>query len=224
MGYSFSHQPENIPLTSRCGWVCRWKIMLWQLTETFRCAAAAPREPKASARVQCRKKEGVGGLAGSHLDQPCQEENEGYEVEVGAPARETVDGSVHEEHPTLLRCRLIHGEDAGTWNEDRRASQRDVQSDEKHRLAESAFCLVSCAPIITASFKRSLWKKMTTPRVFVRWKYALTACEKHSTPVSSLLCNDKTLDPNSSGRRLINLMRSSATHIFVAVSNKSGQI
>lgn len=39
---------------------------------------------------------------GPNLDKPCQEENEGYKVEVGAPARETVNGSVHEEHPTLL--------------------------------------------------------------------------------------------------------------------------
>lgn len=50
----------------------------------------------------------------SHLDKPCQKENERYEVEVGAPARETVNGSVHEEHPALLRCRLIYSKDACT--------------------------------------------------------------------------------------------------------------
>lgn len=51
---------------------------------------------------------------GSNLDKPCQKENEGYKVEVGAPARETVNGSVHKEHPALLWCSLIYGEDAGT--------------------------------------------------------------------------------------------------------------
>lgn len=51
---------------------------------------------------------------GSNLDKPCQEENESYKIEVGAPARETVNGSVHKEHPALLGGSLIHGEDTGT--------------------------------------------------------------------------------------------------------------
>lgn len=37
-----------------------------------------------------------------YLDKPRQEENERYEVEIGAPSREAVNGSVHEEHPTFL--------------------------------------------------------------------------------------------------------------------------
>lgn len=54
------------------------------------------------------------GLRVTNLDEPGQEENESYKVEVGAPSRETVDGSVHEEHPALLWCSLVHGEDTCT--------------------------------------------------------------------------------------------------------------
>lgn len=54
-----------------------------------------PLDLKAFLKVQQRD-------TGSHLDEPCQEEDESYKVEVGAPARETVNGSVHEEHPALL--------------------------------------------------------------------------------------------------------------------------
>lgn len=46
-----------------------------------------------------------------YLNKPCQKENKGDKVEVWAPARETVNGSVHEKHPALLRCSLIHSED-----------------------------------------------------------------------------------------------------------------
>lgn len=52
-----------------------------------------------------------------YLDKPGEEKDERDEVEVGAPARETVDGSVHKEHPALLRGCLVHGEDTGTWRE-----------------------------------------------------------------------------------------------------------
>lgn len=62
-----------------------------------------------------RKRNGRDG--GPNLDEPRQEENERYEIEVGAPARETVNGPVHEEHPTLLRCSFVHGEDARTWED-----------------------------------------------------------------------------------------------------------
>lgn len=55
-----------------------------------------------------------------YLNEPGEEENEGDEVEIGAPAGEAVNGPVHEEHPALLRRRLVHGEDAGTC-QDRRA-------------------------------------------------------------------------------------------------------
>lgn len=50
------------------------------------------------------------------LHQPGQEEDHGAEVEHSSPAGQTVDGSVHDEHPTLLRGCLVHGEDAGSWN------------------------------------------------------------------------------------------------------------
>lgn len=66
-----------------------------------------PQELKALWKVQ------KGGTV-SNLDKPRQEENESYKVEVGAPAREAVDGSVHEEHPTLLWCSLVYSKDART--------------------------------------------------------------------------------------------------------------
>lgn len=49
----------------------------------------------------------------SHLDQPCKEEDKRDEVEVGTPTWEAVDGTVHDEDPTLLRGRLVHCEYAG---------------------------------------------------------------------------------------------------------------
>lgn len=58
----------------------------------------------------------INGKKSSYLDKPCQEKNESYKVEVGAPARETVNCSVHKEHPPLLRRSLIHSKDAGTYN------------------------------------------------------------------------------------------------------------
>lgn len=66
----------------------------------------------------------IGGEKGSYLDKPCQKENEGYEVEVGAPARKTVNSSVHEEHPTFLRCSLVHSKDAAAFTVRRRKEYR----------------------------------------------------------------------------------------------------
>lgn len=48
-----------------------------------------------------------------YLHKPGQEEYERDEVEVGPPAGEAVNGSVHEEYPALLGCSLIDGEYAG---------------------------------------------------------------------------------------------------------------
>lgn len=48
-----------------------------------------------------------------HLDQPGKEEDERDEVEIWAPAWEAVDGSIHDEDPSLLRRSLIYGEYTG---------------------------------------------------------------------------------------------------------------
>lgn len=74
----------------------------------------------------------VRGETGSHLDEPRQEENESYEVEVGAPAREAVNGSVHEEHPALLRCSFIHGEDTRTWTKTDKGSDEQMKGRGNH--------------------------------------------------------------------------------------------
>lgn len=66
-----------------------------------------------------REKEGE-----RYLDQPGEEEDECDEVEVGAPAWEAVDGAVHEEHPPLLGCRLIHRKYAGAWEGTERERER----------------------------------------------------------------------------------------------------
>lgn len=50
-----------------------------------------------------------------YLDEPRQEENECYKVEIGAPSREAVYGSVHEEHPAFLWRGLVHCEDTCAW-------------------------------------------------------------------------------------------------------------
>lgn len=46
------------------------------------------------------------------LHQPREEEDHGGEEEGGSPARQGVNGPVHDEHPALLRGSLIHREDA----------------------------------------------------------------------------------------------------------------
>lgn len=48
-----------------------------------------------------------------HLDQPGEEEDERDEVEIRAPAWEAVDGSIHDENPSLLRRGLIYREYTG---------------------------------------------------------------------------------------------------------------
>lgn len=66
----------------------------------------------------------------SYLNKPGKEENQSDEIEVGTPARETVNCSVHEEHPAFLRRSLIDceytracqdrtadGITTGFWNE-----------------------------------------------------------------------------------------------------------
>lgn len=49
-----------------------------------------------------------------YLHKPGQKEDECDEIEVGAPAGEAVNGSVHEENPALLRGGFIHRENAGS--------------------------------------------------------------------------------------------------------------
>lgn len=49
----------------------------------------------------------------SHLDQPSKEEDKRDEVEVGAPAWEAVNSTVHDEDPALLRGGLVHCKYAG---------------------------------------------------------------------------------------------------------------
>lgn len=63
-----------------------------------------------------------------YLHEPGQEEYERDEVEVGSPAGEAVDGSVHEEHPALLRRGLIDGEYAGACGD------TEVQTDSQWAL------------------------------------------------------------------------------------------
>lgn len=46
------------------------------------------------------------------LDEPGEEEDHGGEEEGGTPGGQGVDGAIHDEHPALLRHRLIHREDA----------------------------------------------------------------------------------------------------------------
>lgn len=48
-----------------------------------------------------------------YLDQPCEKEDQRDEVEIWAPAWEAVDGSIHDEHPALLRRGLIYREYTG---------------------------------------------------------------------------------------------------------------
>lgn len=63
----------------------------------------------------------------SNLDKPRQEENQSYKVEVGAPARETVNGSVHEEHPAFLRRSFIHSEDTRAWAKTHKSQKEAVR-------------------------------------------------------------------------------------------------
>ena len=49
----------------------------------------------------------------THLDHPGEEEDHGDEEDKAAPGREAVYGTVHDEHPALLRRRLIHREETG---------------------------------------------------------------------------------------------------------------
>lgn len=59
-----------------------------------------------------------------HLDQPGEEEDERDEVEIRAPAWEAVDGSIHDEDPSLLRRGLIHGENTGAYKRRRQEGSR----------------------------------------------------------------------------------------------------
>ena len=70
---------------------------------------------------------------GSYLDEPCQEEDEGDEVEIRAPAGEAINGSVHEEHPSLLGRRLVHRENAGSWRVEGGRGHTRVRQEGRHK-------------------------------------------------------------------------------------------
>lgn len=50
----------------------------------------------------------------TNLDKPGQEEDKRNEVDKSPPGRQTVDGTVHQEHPAFLRGGFIHSEKTGS--------------------------------------------------------------------------------------------------------------